>query len=127
MENVGQIKSDAKERVAKGEIKQEDIPYMQRGGSWDNSDVKGAKKKKWLNSDKSYASGGYKKEQSKSIFGYWIWRGTRDWTGKNARRGPEGVIGAAPKFGKNCKPPNINNLKKGLADDKPKKNGIFGW
>lgn len=25
---------NAKERIAKGELKQEDIPYMQRGGAW---------------------------------------------------------------------------------------------
>jgi len=43
---------NAKERVKKGELKVEDIPYMQRGGNWDNSDVKGAKKAKWLPSDK---------------------------------------------------------------------------
>lgn len=42
----------AKERVKKGEIKEEDIPYMQRLGSWDNSDVKGAKKKEWSETDK---------------------------------------------------------------------------
>jgi len=35
---------NAKEKIAKGELKLEDIPYMQRGGAWDNSDVKGAKK-----------------------------------------------------------------------------------
>jgi hypothetical protein len=46
---------NAKERVKKGELKWEDIPYMQRGGNWDNSDVKGAKKVKWLQSDKDYA------------------------------------------------------------------------
>ena len=34
---------NAKEKLARGEIKMEDIPYMQRGGNWDNSDVKGAK------------------------------------------------------------------------------------
>jgi hypothetical protein len=32
---------NAKDRVKKGEIKVQDIPYMQRLGSWDNSDVKG--------------------------------------------------------------------------------------
>ena len=42
---------------------------MQRGGNWDNSDVKGAKVKNWLGSDKKYDAGGYKKEQSVSIFG----------------------------------------------------------
>lgn len=58
---------NAKEKLAKGQIRKEDIPYMQRGGSWDNSDVSGAKKKKWLNSDKEYAGGGYKRFQSVSI------------------------------------------------------------
>ena len=38
---------NAKEKLARNEIKLEDIPYMQRGGAWDNSDVKGAKKLPW--------------------------------------------------------------------------------
>jgi hypothetical protein len=76
---------NAKERLAKGELKLEDIPYMQRGGAWDNSDVKGAKRKKWLSSDKEYANGGFKKEQSVSIFG----KGEGlDWTGTRSRTGP---------------------------------------
>ena len=91
---------------------------MQRGGKWDNSDIKGARNKKtWLSSDKSYADGGYKKEQSVSIFG--IGQGL-DWTGKQGRTGPsETVRGAAPKFAKNYKPPNVNDLKK-------EKKGPFG-
>ena len=104
---------NAKERVKKGELRMEDIPYMQRGGSWDNSDVKGAKKVRWLESDKEYANGGYKKEQSVSIFGYGA---GLDWTGTRDRSGPESAMGAAPKFKKNYKPPNVN--------DKPKK--FFG-
>ena len=45
----------AKEKVARGELKVEDIPYMQRGGNWDNSDIKGASNRmKWLASDKKY-------------------------------------------------------------------------
>jgi len=109
---------NAEERVKKGELKIEDIPYMQRGGSWDNSDVKGAKKVRWLNSDKEYASGGYKKEQSVSIFGYG--QGL-DWTGTQSRRGPsETVPGAAPKFGKNYKAPNINDPAE------PQKKKFFG-
>jgi len=113
---------NAKEKVARGEIKVEDIPYMQRGGSWDNSDVKGAKRAKWLASDKQYASGGYKKEQSVSIFGYGE---GLDWTGKRAKTGP-GVKdemslskAAAPKMQKNYKPPSIYK-----EDEKPKK--FFG-
>merc|ERR1712146_385574 len=65
-------------KVKSGEIPIEDVPYMQRGGAWDGSDLKGqaksrALKKKtaspWLKSDKEYAAGGYKKDQSVSVFG----------------------------------------------------------
>jgi len=77
---------NAKEKIKKGEIRKEDIPYMQRGGSWDNSDVKGARnKKKWLASDKQYSSGGFKKEQSVSILG--TGQGL-DWTGKRNKSTP---------------------------------------
>eukprot|EP00566_Odontella_aurita_P021372 CAMPEP_0113567478 /NCGR_PEP_ID=MMETSP0015_2-20120614/23300_1 /TAXON_ID=2838 /ORGANISM="Odontella" /LENGTH=217 /DNA_ID=CAMNT_0000469881 /DNA_START=30 /DNA_END=683 /DNA_ORIENTATION=- /assembly_acc=CAM_ASM_000160 len=113
---------NAKQKVARGELKEEDIPYMQRGGNWDNSDVKGAKKKGWLSSDKDYEAGGYKKEQSVSIFG--VGEGL-DWTGKQNRRGPEGVMGAAPKFAKNYKAPKVQDLKK--DDSAPKKKGWFGF
>ncbi|KAL3938657.1 MAG: hypothetical protein SGBAC_006469 [Bacillariaceae sp.] len=112
---------DAEKRIKSGELKREDIPYMQRGGKWDNSDVKGAKKSRWLKSDKDYSEGGFRKEQSKSIFGYGE---GLDWTGKNARSGPsESIPGAAPKFGKNYKAPTISQLKG--TDDKPKKK-FFG-
>lgn len=44
------------QKVKTGEIPLEKVPYMQRkGGSWDNSDVRGAKKMKWFQSDKDYA------------------------------------------------------------------------
>ena len=93
---------------------------MQRGGAWDNSDVKGAKRAKWLNSDKEYAGGGYKKEQSVSIFG----KGEGlDWTGKKGRTGPsETVVGRAPKFARNYKAPNVNDWK----DDSAPKKKLFG-
>ena len=42
---------------------------MQRGGSWDNADVKGAKKLPWSRQDKEYDAGGFKDSQSVSIFG----------------------------------------------------------
>lgn len=95
---------------------------MQRGGKWDNTDIKSAKnRKKWLSSDKDYASGGFKKEQSVSIFGV---GGGLDWTGKQGRTGPsETVPGAAPKFGKNYKAPKVNDLKK---QEKKKGGGFFG-
>jgi hypothetical protein len=67
---------NAKEKVKKGEIKTEDIPYMQRGNgaSWDNSDVKGAKKKQWNDKDKIYNANDA--------------QGGIDWTGRNMRKGP---------------------------------------
>jgi hypothetical protein len=77
-----------REALKKGEIKKEDVPYMVRGGSWDNSDVAGAKRKHWLKSDKEYARGGYKKEQSASILGNgpgFDWTGTRP-REKNAKK-----------------------------------------
>lgn len=122
---------NAKERVAKGELKVEDIPYMQRGGSWDNSDVKGAKKANWLSSDKEYADGGYKREQSVSVFG--VGAGL-DWTGRRDKTGPAAQTQAArdkasmAKFSKNYKAPKLSTLKKeaGLEKEAPKKKKMFG-
>jgi hypothetical protein len=91
--------------------------YMQRGGNWDNSDLKGAKKIRWLNSDKEYASGGFKKSQSVSIFGEGA---GLDWTGKRDKTGPA----PSGKFEKNYKAPNVNAMK-AQADEKPKKK-MFG-
>ena len=48
----------AKQRVKSGQMKAEEVPYMQRaGGSWDNSDVNGAKRKEWSDTDKRMESG----------------------------------------------------------------------
>ena len=92
------------------------------GGSWDNSDVKGAKKKRWLASDKEYADGGYKKAQSVSILGEGA---GLDWTGKRNKTGP-GMSAVKPgRFTKNYQAPNVNNLKAGGAAEKPKKK-MFG-
>jgi hypothetical protein len=70
-----------KKLLKEGKITKKDVPYMLRaGGKWDNSDVAGAKRKQWLRSDKEYARGGYKKEQSVSILGSgpgFDWAGTR--------------------------------------------------
>lgn len=136
----------AKEKLARGEIKEEDIPvswllclkfrfrqpnhlqtyplshqYMQRGGSWDNSDVKGAKKIRWLGSDKDYALGGFKKSQSVSILGEGA---GLDWTGSRAKSSPN--VKTAPKMSKNYKAPTLASLK-GQAEEKPKKKGWFGF
>eukprot|EP00339_Tiarina_fusa_P015886 CAMPEP_0117052450 /NCGR_PEP_ID=MMETSP0472-20121206/36258_1 /TAXON_ID=693140 ORGANISM="Tiarina fusus, Strain LIS" /NCGR_SAMPLE_ID=MMETSP0472 /ASSEMBLY_ACC=CAM_ASM_000603 /LENGTH=206 /DNA_ID=CAMNT_0004767087 /DNA_START=66 /DNA_END=683 /DNA_ORIENTATION=+ len=106
---------NAAARIKSGELKPEDIPYMQRGGSWDNTDVRGARKVRWSRSDKEYASGGYRKEQSVSIFG----KGDGlDWTGSRARSAPESVPGRAPKFAKNYKAPKVSDLKGGEAPKK---------
>ncbi|KAL3903006.1 MAG: hypothetical protein SGILL_010613 [Bacillariaceae sp.] len=69
-----------REQLKKGELKKSDVPYMVRGGSWDNSDVSGSKKLTWMKADKEYARGGYKKQQSASILGGgpgFDWAGTR--------------------------------------------------
>lgn len=96
---------------------------MQRGGSWDNSDVKGAKQRNWLKSDKKYAGGGFKKEQSVSILGSGA---GLDWTGRDPRSGPsETIQGVAPKFGKNYKAPNVNTMNRN-GETKKKKN-FFGF
>ncbi len=95
---------------------------MQRGGSWDNSDVKGAKKARWLKSDVEYANGRYSDQTSFSILG--VGSGL-DWTGKNARKGPsETVQTTAPKFAKNYKPPNVKDMQQ---KETPKKKffGLF--
>ncbi|KAL7577504.1 hypothetical protein ACA910_015044 [Epithemia clementina (nom. ined.)] len=58
-----------REQLKQGKIKLQDVPYMVRGGHWDNSDVFGALRLKWSKTDKEYAKGGYKKEQSVSVLG----------------------------------------------------------
>jgi hypothetical protein len=67
-----------------------------------------------------YSAGGYKKEQSVSIFG----KGDGiDWTGKQNRKGPDsGVIGKKVPFKKGYKPPKIDD-----DGDAPKKKffGLF--
>jgi hypothetical protein len=94
---------------------------MQRGGSWDNSDVKGAKKVKWLNSDKEYAAGGFRKSQSISILGEGL---GLDWTGSRAKSSPN--VATAPKMKKNYKAPNVATMR-GQAEEKPKKKNFFGF
>ncbi|KAG8466676.1 hypothetical protein KFE25_008055 [Diacronema lutheri] len=57
-------------KVKAGAIKLEDVPYMQRrDGRWDQSDVKGAAKRKWSRWDKAYENGGRAQSTSVSIFG----------------------------------------------------------
>lgn len=112
---------NANERIKKGELRPEDVPYMQRGGKWDNTDIKGARNKKnWLKSDKDYAAGGYKRDEN-YILGF----GGIDWTGKGARSGPESSTSAMPKVNKNYKAPNVNSMK-GVGNNKPEKKGLFG-
>ena len=113
---------NAKARLASGELKPEDIPYMQRGGSWDNSDLKGAKKVSWLKSDKEYSDGGFKKSQSVSIFGEGA---GLDWTGKRDKSGPSGPVSGV-KLGKNYKAPTVNQLKGKNASEAPPKKKLFG-
>ena len=74
--------TNAKDKLRKGLIKPEDIPYMQRNGSWDNSDVKGAKKLGWSKTDKQYAEG------SGAFASLSLGQGVGG-TGKQERRGPQ--------------------------------------
>jgi hypothetical protein len=73
---------NAKDKIKKGELKMEDIPYMQRGGAWDDSDVKGAKKKEWVSDDKAYSANA---KQGAS----------GDWSGQQQRKGPAAASKAA--------------------------------
>jgi hypothetical protein len=50
-----------REKLKHGTLRKVDVPYMVRGGSWDNSDLSGAPRLPWLKADKEYARGGYKK------------------------------------------------------------------
>ena len=63
---------NAKERIKKGEIREADIPYMQRMGSWDGSDI--GKKRKWTDKDKEYANNAKNKA---SGMNYWTGSGTQ--------------------------------------------------
>ena len=79
------------DKLKKGLIKTEEVPYMVRGGSWDNSDVFGARRLRWNKNDVDYARGGYKKEQSASLLGSGPgldWTGSRPRTEKNRKLVP---------------------------------------
>ena len=108
------------EKVKTGEIPLKDVPYMQRGGSWTNSDLTG--KKGWMNTgfgmyafndgkakkakankfDAMYNPGSKRDGFSVGIFGE---AGALDWTGRGARSGggkeagSDGVAGRARKNG----------------------------
>ena len=108
-------------KVRTGEIPLKDVPYMQRGGSWTNSDLTG-KGKGWMNTgfgmyafndgkaktakankfDKMYNPGSKRDGFSVGIFGE---AGALDWTGRGARSGggkeagSDGVAGRARKNG----------------------------
>jgi hypothetical protein len=86
-----------KEKVKSGSLRKEDVPYMVRGGEWDNGDVPAStvKRLKWSQQDRDYARGGYKKEQSASILG----SGPGfDWTGKR-RPQKDDEASSKPGFG----------------------------
>eukprot|EP00953_Heterococcus_sp_UTEX-ZZ885_P041057 20958-Heterococcus_DN1.PRE.1 len=59
--------------VKAGKVKLSEVPYMQRGGAWDDSDLvkkeKGIKKQEWNKTDLQYARGGERANQSVNIFG----------------------------------------------------------
>lgn len=78
-----------REKLKQGLISKKDVPYMVRGGNWDNSDLFGARRLKWLQSDREYAKGGFRKEQSVSILGSgpgFNWTGEQRDTSKDAKK-----------------------------------------
>jgi hypothetical protein len=88
-----------KDQVKSGSIRREDVPYMVRGGEWDNGDVPnsvvGAKRLRWSKHDREYAHGGYKKEQSASLLGSGP---GLNWTGKRRPR-KDDEASSKPGFG----------------------------
>lgn len=70
--------------VKEGKVKLSEVPYMQRGGSWDDQDLvgkeKGVKKQAWLATDDKYSKGGERSNQSFNIFGR---GGNLPWQGQN--------------------------------------------
>lgn len=81
---------NAKAKVQKGEIRPEDVPYMQRGGKWDNSDIKTAKKVEANQWDKKYNASPAPARV--------------DWTGNSQRTGP-GSSAARANAAKSSPPP----------------------
>ena len=107
-------------KVRTGEIPLKDVPYMQRGGSWTNSDLTG-KGKGWMNTgfgmyafndgkaktakankfDKMYNPGSKRDGFSVGIFGE---AGALDWTGRGARSGGGAEAGSRAT---RCPPSNF--------------------
>ena len=114
---------NAKEKLARGEIKEIDIPYMQRpGGSWDNSDIKGAKKLPWTKSDSEYDPFGANEGKFK-----FPWQGNENLPARPPDGDPKNW-GDARRWGynpeakenRNYKAPKLNAAKGG------EKKGPFG-
>ena len=87
------------DEVRKGNIALKDVPYMQRGGSWTNSDLT-QKKKGWMNTGfgmNAYNDGKAKAQKAnkydakynavKPSVGIFGDAGALDWTGRGARSG----------------------------------------
>ena len=86
------------EKVKTGEIPLKDVPYMQRGGSWDNQDLLG--KKGWMKTGfgmtafndgkaKKFEANKFDKKynNAKPNIGIFGDAGAVDWTGRGARAG----------------------------------------
>ena len=119
------------EKVKTGEIPLKDVPYMQRGGSWTNSDLTG-KGKGWMNTgfgmyafndgkaktakankfDKMYNPGSKRDGFSVGIFGE---AGALDWTGRGARSGGGAEAGSRAT---RCPPSNFAS-RRGISARRP--------
>ena len=93
------------DEVRKGNIALKDVPYMQRGGSWDNSDLKG--KKGWMKTGfgmtafndgkaKEVKANKYDAQYNgkKPSVSIWGDGGSLDWTGRGARGTGGDTVGA---------------------------------
>lgn len=77
---------NAKEKMKAGKLKKEEIPYMQRGGAWDDSDIGKGKKKQWTSADRKYQANEAPP--------------TPDWLGTVQRKGPQQKPGKTTNFEK---------------------------
>jgi hypothetical protein len=95
---------NAKEKLKAGQLREKDIPYMQRLGAWDDSDIRGGggKKKAWRSEDEKYNANA----APPSV----------DWMGRNQRSG--GPARASPAN-------SSNNNKAKKSNEQPKKK-LFG-
>merc|ERR1719450_1542488 len=112
---------DTKKKLARGEIKMEDIPYMQRAnGAWDNSDVKGAKRRRRTAEDDDFERNGEKRIFS-GFFANQNNKSNQAKTERDMWKAAGASFGEEKKglFGRKAKVANINDFKAATPEKKP--------